>query len=178
CKSPSVMLGYYEDKEETSKVLKDGWLYTGDYGRLDEDGFLYITGRKKNVIITKNGKNVFPEEVEFQLNQSDYIEESLVHGVEDAKNNDIVIKAEIFPNYELLVAEACSKKKDIIREFMSEVIKEINQEMPLYKQVKRFDLRSEEFEKTTTKKIKRHTAIIEEQDKKRKIISKIKNLKV
>jgi long-chain acyl-CoA synthetase len=78
CRGPSIMIGYYDNPEETAKVIKDGWLYTGDYGHFDEDRMLYISGRKKNVIVTKNGKNIFPEEVEFILTQSPYILEALV----------------------------------------------------------------------------------------------------
>ncbi|MBQ3925236.1 MAG: AMP-binding protein [Firmicutes bacterium] len=98
CKGPSVMIGYYDNEEETKNTIIDGWLYTGDYGRIDEDGFLYITGRKKSVIVTKNGKNVFPEEVEFYLTESDYIEEAFVHEDETIKaGDDTVIKAEVSP---------------------------------------------------------------------------------
>ena len=82
CKGPSVMLGYYHNEEATAEAIRDGWLYTGDYGYMDKDGFLYVSGRKKSVIVTKNGKNIFPEEVEYYLSKSDYIEEVLVHGVD------------------------------------------------------------------------------------------------
>jgi len=85
-KGDSVMLGYYNNDDATKAVLKDGWLYTGDLGRMDEKGFIYITGRKKNIIVTKTGKNIFPEEVEAYLNKSPYIKESLVSGRENDKN--------------------------------------------------------------------------------------------
>lgn len=156
CKGPSVMLGYYDDPEETKKVIRDGWLYTGDYGYLDGEGFLYISGRKKNVIVTKNGKNVFPEEVEFYLSESEYIAEALVHGVEDGRTGDTVIKAEIFPNYQLVNSKLGSPGEEEIRAFIKDEVDRINEQMPLYKRVRRVALRKTEFEKTTTRKIKRH----------------------
>ena len=157
CRSESVMLGYYQDPEETARVLRNGWLHTGDYGRFDSDGFLYISGRKKNVIVTKNGKNIFPEEVEYYLTGSPYIEEVLVHGIEDERTGDIVVKAEIYPNYELIQEELGPMTQEEIQRFLKIQIDEINEQMPLYKRVKRFNLRKTEFEKTTTRKIKRFT---------------------
>ncbi len=158
CRSASVMLGYYQDPEETARVLRDGWLHTGDYGRLDEDGFLYISGRKKNVIVTKNGKNIFPEEVEYYLTGSPYIEEVLVHGVLDDRSGDIVVQAEVYPNYPLLLEDKGLAEPEAIYRFMKKEIDGINEQMPLYKRVKRFHVRKTEFEKTTTRKIKRFTA--------------------
>ncbi len=157
CRGESVMLGYFGDPEETNKVLKNGWLHTGDYGYFDKEGFLYISGRKKNVIITKNGKNIFPEEVEYYLTSSPYIQEVLVHGVEDEKSNDIVVKAEIFPDYEFLQEEKGTMTSEEIRIFIKLLLDEINEQMPLYKRVKRFTVRATEFDKTTTRKIKRFT---------------------
>lgn len=157
CRSQSVMLGYYQDPEETARVLRNGWLHTGDYGRFDSDGFLYISGRKKNVIVTKNGKNIFPEEVEYYLTGSPYIEEVLVHGVEDERTGDIIVKAEIYPNYEMIQEELGPMTQEEIYRFLKMQIDEINEQMPLYKRVKRFNLRKTEFEKTTTRKIKRFT---------------------
>lgn len=156
CKSDSVMLGYYNDPEETARVLRDGWLYTGDYGRFDEEGFLYLSGRKKNVIVTKNGKNIFPEEVEYYLTQSRYIEEALIHGVEDEKSGDIVVKAEIYPGYETIEEEKGRLSEGELHKLIKRTLDEINEKMPPYKRVKRFALRTEAFEKTTTQKIKRH----------------------
>lgn len=158
CKGDSVMLGYYNNPEETAKVLIDGWLYTGDYGYFDKDGFLYISGRKKNVIVTKNGKNIFPEEVEFYLNKSEYINEVVVWGVEDEKTGDTVVQAEIFPDYPSLEERFGKVSEDELKRILKKEIDEINEYMPLSKRVKRFGIREEEFEKTTTKKIKRYTA--------------------
>lgn len=159
CKGPSVMIGYYDNPEETDKALRDGWLYTGDYGYMDDEGFLYISGRKKNVIVTKNGKNIFPEEIEALLAESDFIEEVLVHGIEEGKGKDTVIKAEVYPNFENVEELKGNISDEELREFIGEIIEEINERTPLYKRVKRFDIRKEEFEKTTTRKIKRHTAV-------------------
>ena len=156
CKGPSVMIGYYDNPEETAKVLRDGWLYTGDYGRMDDEGFLYICGRKKNVIVTKNGKNIFPEEVEYYLLKSPYIEEVVVSGIEDKKSGDTVVTAEIFPSYSAINNEIGESSEDGLRDFIKTVVDEANDQMPLYKRVKRFTLREVEFEKTTTKKIKRN----------------------
>jgi long-chain acyl-CoA synthetase len=159
CKGDSVMLGYYKDPEETERVLIDGWLHTGDYGYFDEDGFLYISGRKKNVIVTKNGKNIFPEEVEFYLNKSNFISEVVVWGYDDERSGDTVIYAEIFPDYEAVESKYGKLQKDELKLILKKDIDVINEQMPLYKRVKRFEVREEEFEKTTTRKIKRHAAI-------------------
>jgi len=158
CRSPSLMLGYYDAPEETAKVIRDGWLHTGDYGYFDAEGILYISGRKKNVIITKNGKNIFPEEVEFHLTQSPYILEALVHGVDDEKSGDIVVKAEIFPDYQAITDEKGELSMQELEALIKEEVGKANEFMPLYKWVKRFDVRKTEFDKTTTRKIKRHTA--------------------
>ena len=157
CRGESIMLGYFGDPEETDKVLKNGWLHTGDYGYFDKEGFLYISGRKKNVIISKNGKNIFPEEVEYYLIGSPYIEEAFVHGVDDEKTNDIIVKAEIYPDYNFIQEEKGSMTSEEIRAFIKMLLEDINEQMPLYKRVKRFTVRRTEFEKTTTRKIKRFT---------------------
>ena len=159
CKSDSVMMGYYENPEETAKVLKDGWLYTGDYGYFDKDGFLYISGRKKNVIVTKNGKNIFPEEVEFYLNKSDYISEVVVWGLDEAETGETIVCAEIVPDFEFIEQELGNLSDEALRSLISKAVDAANEKMSVYKRVKRFEIRRTEFEKTTTKKIKRHTAV-------------------
>lgn len=156
CRGPSVMLGYYRDDDATREALRNGWLHTGDYGYFDQDGFLYVSGRKKSVIITKNGKNIFPEEVEFYLTESEYIEEALVHGIDGLRNDDVIIKAEIFPNYPLFENENPEVSEDYIEEKIGEIIEKINDTLPKYKRIKRYYIRKTEFEKTTTKKIKRY----------------------
>lgn len=164
CRGPSVMVGYYNDPEGTAKVLRDGWLYTGDYGRFDDEGFLYICGRKKNVIVTKNGKNIFPEEIEYLLLEQPFIEEVIVYGAVDKKNDDVVVKAEIFPNYENLKEALGDVDEKAIQDAIKNSIEEINDKMPVYKRVKRFKLREEEFEKTATRKIKRTGSAIREDE--------------
>lgn len=141
----SVMMGYYKMPEETAEALEDGWLKTGDLGYVDEDGFVYITGRKKNLIILANGENVSPEEMENQLLKNDLIKELLV------RDHNQVIEAEIFPDYEY------AKKKHIkdIRENLQEIIDAFNKQQPSYKGIHSLIVREEEFEKTTAKKIKR-----------------------
>lgn len=153
-KGDSVMVGYYKNPEETEKVLRDGWLYTGDMGYI-EDGFIYLTGRAKNVIITANGKNVFPEEIEEYLCRSKCIAEAMVY---ESKNNDDkpVITAQVYPDFaeieELLGKDADGKA---ISDLLSEEVKKINKDIPQWKAVGKVIVRKEEFVKTTTKKIKR-----------------------
>ena len=154
-RGPSVMLGYYENPEATAEVLRDGWLYTGDYGYLDEEQFLHITGRKKNVIVTQNGKNIFPEEVEYYLLKSDYIKEVVVTGEQDDKSGNLVVTAHIFPDQEMLRQNEGKLSDAEMEKFFKKQVDIANAQMPPYKRVKRIQLRSEEFEKTSTMKIKR-----------------------
>lgn len=144
-KGSSVMQGYYKMPEETANTLEDGWLKTGDLGYVDEDGFVFLTGRKKNLIITPNGENVSPEEIENKLGENRLVQEVLV------RDSEGVIEAEIFPDYEY----ASKKKiKDVQSELQS-IIDEYNKEAPLYKRIFKLKVREVEFEKNTTKKIKR-----------------------
>lgn len=159
-KGDSVMLGYYENDEETAKVLRDGWLYTGDYGYFDKDGFLYISGRKKNVIVTKNGKNIFPEEVEYYLGKSDYVLESIVTG-DLVKDGDLSINAQIVPDYVYISETHGELSKEDMQALFKQVVSETNDNMSPYKRIKKFELRAEEFEKTSTKKVKRFGANVE-----------------
>lgn len=155
-RSDSVMLGYYDDPEATAEAIRDGWLYTGDYGYVDKDNFLYITGRKKNVIVTKNGKNIFPEEVEYYLNKSPYIKEVVVLGEEDDKSGDLIVTAHIVPEYEAIEEEAGKLDEEGVRTFLKKTVDDVNDIMSSYKRVKKIVIRKEEFEKTSTKKIKRY----------------------
>lgn len=164
CRGPSVMIGYYDNSEATAEVLKDGWLYTGDYGRLDEDGFLYICGRKKTVIVTKNGKNIFPEEIELLLAEQPYIEEVLVYGTIDKRDGDVVVKAEVYPNYDVIKDQLGELTEEGILDVIKNSIEEVNDKMSVYKRVKRFKIRETEFEKTTTRKIKRMGGAIREEE--------------
>lgn len=143
----SVMMGYYKMPEETAQTLtEDGWLRTGDLGYVDQDGFVYLTGRKKNLIITKNGENVSPEELENKIGEHRLVQEILV------RESEGVIEAEIFPDYEY------AKKKEIkdIQAVLQEVIDTYNQGAPAYKRVYRLKVRDTEFAKTPSKKIKRY----------------------
>ena len=163
-KGPSVMIGYYDNPEATEEVLKDGWLYTGDYGRFDDEGFLYLCGRKKFVIVTKNGKNIFPEEIEALLVEEPFIEEVLVYGTVDKSDGDVIVRAEVFPNYDALKEQLGEITEDGIKDAIKACIENVNDKMPTYKRVKRFKLREEEFEKTSTRKIKRTGGSIREED--------------
>ncbi len=157
---PVVMKGYYKNEEATREVLRDGWLYTGDSGYLDSDGFLYITGRLKSMIVTKGGKNIFPEEIELVLSESPYIAEVLVVGRYDPNKKDEVPYAIIYPNYEELEFLAKEKGFELtdekIKDILKREIQELSKELADYKRVKDFELRKEEFPKTSTRKIKRY----------------------
>ena len=142
----SVMMGYYKMPEETAEALdKDGWLHTGDLGRIDEDGFLYITGRKKNLIILSNGENISPEELENALGKNDIVKEILVR--ENGQN----IEAEIFPDTDYAEKHGIED----INKALQDIIDDFNKDMPLYKRISSLKVRDTEFDKSTTKKIKR-----------------------
>lgn len=155
-RGPSVMIGYYHNEEATNDVLKDGWFYTGDLGYIDNDKFIHITGRKKNVIVTKNGKNVFPEEIETLLNRSPHVLESMVVGKNDT-DGDVIISAVIVPNMDNLSSTlGVDPKEEEIRNLLQSHIREVNHNLVLYKHIRDFSIRDTEFEKTTTKKVKRY----------------------
>ena len=158
-KGPSIMLGYYNNEEATKETFEGDWFKTGDLGYFDDEGFLYISGRKKNVIISKTGKNVFPEEIEDLLNRSPYILESLVYGKKDEKQSEI-ISAKIVSDSETFIEYAESNKIEItvelINKIITEEIEKINKELPIYKRVVNFGIQDEELQKTTTHKIKRY----------------------
>lgn len=155
-KGGNIMLGYYKDEEATKAVLKDGWFYTGDLGYMDEDRFVYITGRKKNVIITKNGKNVYPEEIEYYLSKIPYVEESLVWGKESDDSGEILIYASIKVDEEEIKEALGEDYNDRrIYDLMWEEIDKINIKLPFFKRIKKIEIRKNDFEKTTGKKIKR-----------------------
>lgn len=156
-KGPMVMLGYYNNQKATDEVItEDGWFRTGDLGTVDRNNCYKITGRCKNVIVTKNGKNIFPEEVEQYLNNSPVIEESLVFG--DDMEDETLVSAKIYPNYEQIKKNLKRQEltKEEIRESIAEAIKEVNKKLPRYKKIMHFDIRESEFIKTTTQKIKRY----------------------
>lgn len=145
-KAPQVMLGYYNDKVATEEVLKNGWLHTGDLGRIRDDGNLEVVGRKKNVIVASNGKNIYPEELETLINYSDIVKESIVNGVQ--KKSGLQIIATIVP-------EEKNQKDKSIDSKINKLIKDLNAELPDYKRINKYMIKKDEFEKTTTLKIKR-----------------------
>lgn len=164
-RGPNVMLGYHNDPEETSKVLSaDRRLRTGDYGYLDRDGYLFITGRRKNVIVAKNGKNVYPEEIECLLNRSGVVLESMVFGRE-SKTKGEEIWAIVVPDMEKLIAEAEASGEILTRESVVErmrrEMRRFNASQPRYKRIDSFIVREEELPKTTTRKIRRHDVLRE-----------------
>ncbi|MFZ6032730.1 MAG: AMP-dependent synthetase/ligase [Melioribacter sp.] len=157
-KGPNVIIGYYKNEKATSEAFFDGWFKTGDVGFIDDDGFLHINGRKKNVIISKSGKNVYPEEIEDVLNRSPFILESIVYGEKDPKQDEviaaqIVVDAEAF--IELSESKGIDITDDLIKKVIAEEVEKANKNLPAFKRIIRFHIREQEFEKTTTQKIKR-----------------------
>ena len=156
-KGPNVMMGYYENPEETAKCLVDGWFHTGDLGYVDKQKYIYITGRKKNVIITGNGKNVYPEELENYLDNSIFISESIVWAKNDERGNNKTIVATIKPDMDEIknyLGEDAVNAETVKQIIQSEVDR-INKPQPLFKKIGKVIIRTGDFEKTTTHKIKR-----------------------
>lgn len=142
-KGDIVMLGYYKQPEKTAEVLKEGWFYTGDYGYINDKQQLVITGRKKNIIVLSNGKNIYPEEIEGYIQGIDYVAEVVVRGLIDEKGDESSLVAEVFLSEEKTSAE-------VLRD-----IKKVSRDLPVYKQISKVVIRGEEFDKTTSKKIRR-----------------------
>ena len=154
-KGPVVMLGYYKNDEETNKVLKDGWFRTGDYGYIDDDGFIYITGRKKDIIVLRNGKNVYPQEIEFLINKIPYVAESLVYS-RDKSKTDTMLCAKIVYDKEHIKEFLGEKTEKEYKEIIWEEIKKINQTLPVFKHIKNITITTAPLAKTTTQKVKRY----------------------
>ncbi len=150
-KGPNIMMGYYENEEATKEVLKNGWFYTGDLGYQDKDGYIFIAGRKKNVIVLKNGKNIYPEELEILVNNLPYVEESMVFGM--PKKDDLVVSAKIVYSKEYLEEYNLSSQE--MKEKVWKDIKKINQNLPNYQHIKNIIVTDEPMIKTTTAKVKR-----------------------
>ncbi|MBQ8379387.1 MAG: AMP-binding protein [Clostridia bacterium] len=163
-KTPTLMLGYYENEEATNEVIKDGWFYSGDIGYMDKDGFLYITGRSKNVIVTANGKNIYPEEIELLLSKVPLISECMVYG--KGENEDLTIAVKVIPNYEYIKenVKADATEEEIYNMIWDE-IKTINHSLTSYKAIKLLEIKKDEFEKTTTMKIKRFAELKKDKEK-------------
>ncbi len=158
----NVMLGYYNDPEATAHVMRGGYFHTGDLGRFDEEGFLYITGRCKNVIVAQNGKNIYPEELESRLMEEPCVAEAIVIGVPNTTGGT-AIKAKIFPSMEKI--QEIYGKKDIndleIQKEIASAVANVNEKLPVYKKITVTEIVPQAFEKTTTRKIKRFGSNIE-----------------
>ena len=156
-KGPNVMLGYYQNEEKTKEVLKDGWFYTGDLAYIDNDGFLFITGRKKDMIVLKNGKKVFPEELETLINKIDGIEESIVYGMPiDNDKNNVKISVKVVYDKEFVDENYPNISQDELYKIIWNKIKEFNKTLPQYKYIKNMILTDIPLIKTTTNKVKRN----------------------
>ncbi len=168
-KSDTLMIGYYEDERATNEVVHiiDGerWFNSGDVGYLDQDGYLYITGRSKNVIVTQNGKNIYPEEIELLLGNIEEIKECMVYGKEEEGSKELVLSVKVIPDYEK-IEEKHGKdlKEEQIHSIIWEEIKKVNRKLTSYKAIKNLEIKKDEFEKTTTMKIKRFAEL--QKDKK------------
>ena len=158
--SKTLMLGYYEDEEATKEAIfeenGERWFHSGDIGYMDNDGFLYITGRSKNVIVTQNGKNIYPEEIELMLSKHTEIKECMVYGKEVEGEKELIITAKVIPNYEV-IEEKYGKdlSEEEIYKIIWDKVKEVNKELTSYKAIKKLEIKHDEFVKTTTMKIKR-----------------------
>lgn len=153
-KGPIVMLGYYKMEDETKEVLEDnGWFHTGDLGYIDKDGFLFVTGRKKYVIVLKNGKNIYPEEQEKLIDKLPYVEENIVFGY--PKDDDLVVTTKIVYNKDYVEEHYSNMSEEEFKDMVWQDIKKINSTLSKYKYIKKMILTDEPMEKTTTAKIKK-----------------------
>ena len=157
-RGPSIMLGYYENEEATKECLIDGWFHTGDLGYFDKDGYLFITGRQKNVIVLKNGKNIYPEELENLVNHIEGVSESFVYGKPD-DDGDNTICVKVVYNKEIIKELYGVDKEEDIYEIIQKEIKKINKTMPAYKYIREITITEEALVKTTTQKVKRHVEL-------------------
>lgn len=154
-KGPSVMIGYYHNDEENKKAFVDGWFRTGDYGYITNDGFIYVTGRKKDIIVLRNGKNVYPQEIEFLINKLLYVTESLVYQREKDKT-DTMLCAKIVYDKDIIKEKLGEKTEKEYKDCIWNEIKEINKQLPVFKHIKKITITTEPFIKTTTQKVKRY----------------------
>ncbi|MDD2261529.1 MAG: AMP-binding protein [Clostridia bacterium] len=154
-KGPNIMKGYLDMPEENERIFEGGYFHTGDLGYMDDKDFVFITGRKKSMIVTKTGKNIFPEELEQKLAKSKYVEECLVFGVND-KEGDSIVTAAVFPALQVFEDEFKNTDKKFMYNKIMELVKEVNAQVPTYKAIKKLVIRDTEFVKTTTRKIKRY----------------------
>ena len=155
-KGPNIMLGYFEDEVATNEVLQDGWFKTGDLAKIDEDGYIFICGRKKNVIVLKNGKNIFPEEMENLLNKIDGVKESFIYGKSNSNDKeDVKIYAKIVYDKNIMDSIYHVSDEEAIYKTLNLKVKEVNKCMPAYKSIRGLMITETPLIKTTTSKIKR-----------------------
>ena len=165
-KSQTLMLGYYEDEEATKEVVHDGWFNSGDIGYQDKDGYVYVTGRSKNVIVTQNGKNIYPEEIELLLAKIPEIQECMVYGKEVEGEKELIISVKVIPNMEEIERlHGKDLSEEEIHKIIWNKIKEVNKSLTSYKAIKNLELKHDEFAKTTTMKIKRYVELQKDKEK-------------
>ena len=165
-KSQTLMLGYYEDEEATKEVVHDGWFNSGDIGYQDKDGYVYVTGRSKNVIVTHNGKNIYPEEIELLLSKIPEIQECMVYGKEVEGEKELIISVKVIPNMEEIEnLHGKDLSEEEIHKIIWNKIKEVNKSLTSYKAIKNLEIKHDEFAKTTTMKIKRYVELQKDKEK-------------
>ena len=157
-KGPNIMLGYYKDEKKTKEAFKDGWFKTGDYGYIDDEGFIFITGRKNDIIVLRNGKNVYPQELEFLISKLPYVAECMVFARNES-NTDTAIVAKIVYNKEVMEKDYPDTKKEDYEKIIWKDVKEINKTLPTFKHIKKVIVTDEPMIKTTTQKVKRNEEI-------------------
>lgn len=157
-KGPNIMLGYYKDEKKTKEAFKDGWFRTGDYGYIDDEGFIFITGRKNDIIVLRNGKNVYPQELEFLISKLPYVAECMVFARNES-NTDTAIVAKIVYNKEVMEKDYPDTKKEDYEKIIWKDVKEINKTLPTFKHIKKVIITDEPMIKTTTQKVKRNEEI-------------------
>ena len=157
-KGPNIMLGYYGDEKKTKEAFKDGWFRTGDYGYIDDEGFIFITGRKNDIIVLRNGKNVYPQELEFLISKLPYVAECMVFARNES-NTDTAIVAKIVYNKEVMEKDYPDTKKEDYEKIIWKDVKEINKTLPTFKHIKKVIVTDEPMIKTTTQKVKRNEEI-------------------
>ena len=157
-KGPNIMLGYYDDEKKTKEAFKDGWFRTGDYGYKDDEGFIFITGRKNDIIVLRNGKNVYPQELEFLISKLPYVAECMVFARNES-STDTLLMAKIVYNKEVMEKDYPDTKKEEYEKIIMKDIKEINKTLPTFKHIKRIIVTDEPMIKTTTQKVKRNEEI-------------------